>query len=234
MTSDSRWSSSHPVARRRDRPADDGAPAGGPRPCSRLRGCRGPLPGGPLGENDDDRRTRGERGSSSSRWRRRSSTGRRASSWPSAEEPCSTPARSPHWRSPGAPITRSVMRRGRRLRSCPTPCWLWTSSPCRRRAGTSSETNSVGILTTDRGHRLIVGHALRPRHAIIDPCNLTSLTPSRGGRERWRRLPSGGRLDERAEKRQEGTATPSPSAERSSTRRPGDPDSAAEGSASRD
>lgn len=43
--------------------------------------------------------------------------------------------------------------------------------------GTSSETNSVGILTTDRGHRLIVGHALRPRHAIIDPCNLTSLTP---------------------------------------------------------
>lgn len=42
--------------------------------------------------------------------------------------------------------------------------------------GTSSETNSVGILTNDRGHRLIVGRSLRPRHAIIDPCNLMTLT----------------------------------------------------------
>lgn len=42
--------------------------------------------------------------------------------------------------------------------------------------GTSSETNSVGILTNDSGHRLIVGRSLRPRHAIIDPCNLMTLT----------------------------------------------------------
>lgn len=43
--------------------------------------------------------------------------------------------------------------------------------------GTSSETNSVGILTNDRGHRLVVGTALRPRHAVIDPGNLMTLTP---------------------------------------------------------
>ena len=45
--------------------------------------------------------------------------------------------------------------------------------------GTSSETNSVGILKNDRGYRLIVGHALRPRHAVIDPCTLTTLTNAR-------------------------------------------------------
>ncbi|WP_226531476.1 daptide-type RiPP biosynthesis dehydogenase [Microbacterium paraoxydans] len=42
--------------------------------------------------------------------------------------------------------------------------------------GTSSETNSVGILKNDSGYRLIVGHSLRPRHAVIDPRNLESLT----------------------------------------------------------
>ncbi len=42
--------------------------------------------------------------------------------------------------------------------------------------GTSSETNSVGILTNDTGYRLVVGRALRPRHAIIDPRNLMSLS----------------------------------------------------------
>jgi hypothetical protein len=42
--------------------------------------------------------------------------------------------------------------------------------------GTSSETNSVGILKNDSGYRLIVGLALRPRHAVIDPCTLTTLT----------------------------------------------------------
>ncbi|MFF1538836.1 daptide-type RiPP biosynthesis dehydogenase [Microbacterium sp. NPDC058269] len=42
--------------------------------------------------------------------------------------------------------------------------------------GTSSETNSVGVLKNDSGYRLIVGRALRPRHAIIDPRNLTTLT----------------------------------------------------------
>lgn len=44
--------------------------------------------------------------------------------------------------------------------------------------GTSSETNSVGILKSESGYRLIVGRALRPRHAIIDPCNLMTLAPS--------------------------------------------------------
>lgn len=44
--------------------------------------------------------------------------------------------------------------------------------------GTSSETNSVAVLRNDRGHRLLVGHALRPRHAIIDPCLLRTLTPA--------------------------------------------------------
>lgn len=43
--------------------------------------------------------------------------------------------------------------------------------------GTSSETNSVGILTADAGHRLIVGRSLTPRHAVIDPDNLKTLTP---------------------------------------------------------
>lgn len=42
--------------------------------------------------------------------------------------------------------------------------------------GTSSETNNVGILKNDSGYRLIVGRSLRPRHALIDPCNLTTLT----------------------------------------------------------
>lgn len=41
--------------------------------------------------------------------------------------------------------------------------------------GTSSETNSVGILKNESGYRLIVGRSLRPRHAIIDPCNLATL-----------------------------------------------------------
>ncbi|GAA2946999.1 hypothetical protein GCM10010458_35650 [Microbacterium luteolum] len=42
--------------------------------------------------------------------------------------------------------------------------------------GTSSETNSVGILRNESGYRLIVGRLLRPRHAIIDPDNLSTLT----------------------------------------------------------
>lgn len=44
--------------------------------------------------------------------------------------------------------------------------------------GTSSETNSVGILKNESGYRLIVGRSLSPRHAIIDPCNLMTLTPA--------------------------------------------------------
>lgn len=44
--------------------------------------------------------------------------------------------------------------------------------------GTSSETNSVGILRTRGGFRLIVGRSLRPRHAIIDSENLISLPDS--------------------------------------------------------
>lgn len=44
--------------------------------------------------------------------------------------------------------------------------------------GTSSETNSVGILKNVNGYRLIVGRSLRPRHAVIDPCNLITLTPA--------------------------------------------------------
>ena len=44
--------------------------------------------------------------------------------------------------------------------------------------GTSSETNSVGILKNERGFRLIVGRSLRPRHAILDPCNLATLARS--------------------------------------------------------
>lgn len=42
--------------------------------------------------------------------------------------------------------------------------------------GTSSETNSVGILRNDEGYRLVAGGSLRPRHAVIDPCNLVTLT----------------------------------------------------------
>lgn len=41
--------------------------------------------------------------------------------------------------------------------------------------GTSSETNSVGILRNDIGYRLVIGRALRPRHAVIDADNLLSL-----------------------------------------------------------
>nr|WP_194765256.1 daptide-type RiPP biosynthesis dehydogenase [Microbacterium sp. UFMG61] len=44
--------------------------------------------------------------------------------------------------------------------------------------GTSSETNSVGILKNETGFRLVVGRSLRPRHAIIDPCNLMTLSRS--------------------------------------------------------
>ncbi|WP_091226529.1 daptide-type RiPP biosynthesis dehydogenase [Microbacterium sp. 3J1] len=44
--------------------------------------------------------------------------------------------------------------------------------------GTSSETNSVGILKNDSGYRLIVGRSLRPRHAIIDSGHLATLTPA--------------------------------------------------------
>ncbi|QNA93336.1 MULTISPECIES: daptide-type RiPP biosynthesis dehydogenase [unclassified Microbacterium] len=43
--------------------------------------------------------------------------------------------------------------------------------------GTSSETNSVGILKNEHGHRLIVGRALTPRHAVLDPCALATLAP---------------------------------------------------------
>ncbi|MCM3779983.1 daptide-type RiPP biosynthesis dehydogenase [Microbacterium hydrocarbonoxydans] len=42
--------------------------------------------------------------------------------------------------------------------------------------GTSSETNGVAILTNTRGHRLVLGRALRPRHALLDPENLLSLS----------------------------------------------------------
>lgn len=42
--------------------------------------------------------------------------------------------------------------------------------------GTSSETNSVGILKHSRGYRLLVGRALRPRHAVLDPDHLRTLT----------------------------------------------------------
>lgn len=42
--------------------------------------------------------------------------------------------------------------------------------------GTSSETNSVSILTNTHGHRLVIGRALRPRHALLDPENLVTLT----------------------------------------------------------
>lgn len=42
--------------------------------------------------------------------------------------------------------------------------------------GTSSETNSVGILKNANGYRLLIGDCLRPRHALIDPCNLATLT----------------------------------------------------------
>lgn len=41
--------------------------------------------------------------------------------------------------------------------------------------GTSSETNSVGVMRNERGYRLIMGRALRPRHAIIDASHLATL-----------------------------------------------------------
>lgn len=41
--------------------------------------------------------------------------------------------------------------------------------------GTSSETNCVAVLENDQGYRLIVGRALRPRHAVLDPRQLRSL-----------------------------------------------------------
>ena len=41
--------------------------------------------------------------------------------------------------------------------------------------GTSSETNSVAILRNSGGYRLIIGRALRPRHAIVDSGNLSTL-----------------------------------------------------------
>ncbi|KJQ54163.1 daptide-type RiPP biosynthesis dehydogenase [Microbacterium sp. SA39] len=44
--------------------------------------------------------------------------------------------------------------------------------------GTSSETNSVGILKNESGYRLIVGRTLRPRHALIDPHHLATLSPA--------------------------------------------------------
>jgi len=44
--------------------------------------------------------------------------------------------------------------------------------------GTSSETNSAGILRSENGHRLLVGRALRPRHAVIDSRHLATLTAS--------------------------------------------------------
>lgn len=42
--------------------------------------------------------------------------------------------------------------------------------------GTSSETNSVAVLQNEHGYRLLVGRALRPRHAVLDPCNLATLS----------------------------------------------------------
>ncbi|PRB11782.1 daptide-type RiPP biosynthesis dehydogenase [Microbacterium sp. MYb62] len=57
--------------------------------------------------------------------------------------------------------------------------------------GTSSETNSVGILRNECGYRLIVGRSLRPRHALIDPCNLVTLsreTAREGALEAFLRL----------------------------------------------
>lgn len=42
--------------------------------------------------------------------------------------------------------------------------------------GTSSETNSVGVLKNGAGYRLVIGRSLRPRHAVLDPCCLASLS----------------------------------------------------------
>ncbi|WP_136052568.1 daptide-type RiPP biosynthesis dehydogenase [Microbacterium sp. K36] len=42
--------------------------------------------------------------------------------------------------------------------------------------GTSSETNSVAILRNRRGARLLVGRPLRPRHAVLDPERLATLS----------------------------------------------------------
>ncbi|MGM1018376.1 MAG: iron-containing alcohol dehydrogenase [Actinomycetota bacterium] len=44
--------------------------------------------------------------------------------------------------------------------------------------GTSTETNAVAVLTADRGHRLVVGEQLRPRHAVLDGEALLSLPTS--------------------------------------------------------
>nr|WP_025104238.1 MULTISPECIES: daptide-type RiPP biosynthesis dehydogenase [Microbacterium] len=44
--------------------------------------------------------------------------------------------------------------------------------------GTSSETNSVAILRNRCGARLLVGRPLRPRHAVLDPDQLATLTPA--------------------------------------------------------
>lgn len=42
--------------------------------------------------------------------------------------------------------------------------------------GTSSEVNAVAVMTTERGHRLVVGAPLRPVHALLDGETLLSLT----------------------------------------------------------
>ncbi|MBP3976140.1 daptide-type RiPP biosynthesis dehydogenase [Microbacterium sp. BLY] len=44
--------------------------------------------------------------------------------------------------------------------------------------GTSSETNSVAILRHQGGHRLLLGRALRPRHAVLDPAQFATLRPA--------------------------------------------------------
>lgn len=44
--------------------------------------------------------------------------------------------------------------------------------------GTSSETNTVAVLRHPHGYRLIIGRSLRPRHAVLDPCALATLTPA--------------------------------------------------------
>lgn len=44
--------------------------------------------------------------------------------------------------------------------------------------GTSSETNSVAILRNRYGSRLLIGRPLRPRHAVLDPERLATLSPA--------------------------------------------------------
>ncbi|MFF8188023.1 iron-containing alcohol dehydrogenase [Microbacterium sp. NPDC016588] len=41
--------------------------------------------------------------------------------------------------------------------------------------GTSAETNAVAIVRTAAGHRLLVGEAVRPRHALLDARHYTTL-----------------------------------------------------------